>query len=137
MDHEDRALRFNTDPPNEISERTSAEVSEYSGLTTFHHPSLALPGLHPSVHRIPENFNAIGRTTLCRSPLGVFLSFPAGTGIWPAAGSGGLLTLQWQQAVVDFKCQCGEGCGIEASAVSAPEICGVPGAGEGAGTELL
>jgi hypothetical protein len=29
-------------------------------LTSFHHPSLALPGLHPSFHRIPENFNAIG-----------------------------------------------------------------------------
>jgi len=31
-------------------------------LTPFRHPSLALLGLHPSVHRIPENFNAIGRT---------------------------------------------------------------------------
>jgi hypothetical protein len=30
-------------------------------LSPFHHPSLALPSLHPSVLRIPENFNAIGR----------------------------------------------------------------------------
>ncbi|MFM8478907.1 MAG: hypothetical protein ACKOEO_24235 [Planctomycetaceae bacterium] len=29
-------------------------------LTPFRHPSLSLQGIHPSVHRIPENFNAIG-----------------------------------------------------------------------------
>jgi hypothetical protein len=30
-------------------------------LTPFRHPSLALPGLCPSVHRISMNFNALGR----------------------------------------------------------------------------
>jgi len=38
-----------------------AKYSSFPILAPFRHPSLTLPGLHPSVHRIPEYFNAIGR----------------------------------------------------------------------------
>ena len=56
-------------------------------LTPFHHPSLALPCVHPSVHRIPENFNAIGLP-------------PNGIG-FPAGGGAGRAKLGWRNGVKD------------------------------------